>query len=144
MWIGGRPEETRTSLVILLSFVEDRVTYADILEIPFTSMQRLVLDDASIPEELEEAFDPLPPIRIDMQDGSAFLLSRKLLVELDPQGNQVEASELDDYSFSIKLGETQAERSLSGFTGRAHTQSGHVGDFWITYHNTQSIDFEQP
>jgi len=106
-------------------------------------MRRLVFWETSLPEEFEEIFEGQAPHRIDMQDGTVILLSDNLLVEIDAQGNQTKAVEIDRYSF--KADETQGEDiRLRAFTGRAKTESGEEGDFWIFYVDTESIEFEWP
>lgn len=143
MWIGSRPERIRESLFIVLYFVKDRITTTEELEIPFASMRRLVFSGAPLPEEFKEIFEGQAPIRIDMWDGTVILLSGNLLVEIDAQGNQTKAVEFDSYSF--KAGETQGQDiTLDGFSGRAKTENGKEGDFWISDYETQSIEFREP
>jgi hypothetical protein len=94
-------------------------------------MRRLVFEGGSVPEELNEVFEGQKPIRIEMRDGSVILLSSTLLVEMDAEGNQTKAVEMDRFRF--EAGETQGQKiTLDGFSGRAKTESGKEGDFWIS------------
>jgi hypothetical protein len=144
LWIGSRPTRIKKSLFIVLYTTKDRITTTEDLEVPFASMRRLVFEGGSVPEELNEVFEGQEPIRIEMRDGYVILLSDTFLVEMDAEGNQTKAVELDRFSF--EAGETQggSKITLSGFCGRGKTESGKEGDFWITHSETRSIKFEWP
>ena len=144
MWIGffSRPTAFMTGLNIRLYFTKDRVTTTEMLMVPFDSMRRLVFEGASVPGELEEVFEGQEPIRIEMRDGSIILLFKTLLIEMDAEGNQTKVVEMDRYLFWA--GKDEKDITLDGFSGRAKTESGEEGDFWIYRYKTQSIEFKWP
>jgi hypothetical protein len=132
MWLGSRPTRIKKSLSIVLYTTKDRITTTEDLKVPFASMRRLVFEGGSVPEELNEVFEGQKPIRIEMRDGSVILLSSTLLVEMVDR-------------FRFEAGETQGQKiTLDGFSGRAKTESGKEGDFWISLSETRSIKFEWP
>lgn len=149
LYLGSAPERVKKSLVIvLLNCVEDRVTFTKVLDITFSSMKRVIFQNAKVPENLQVFFkDKGKPICIEMQDGSSIFLSGNLFIEIDAQGTQRRNIKIDRYLF--KAGETESKNillrnniMLRGFGGRAKSTSGIEGDFWISLSETKSIEFD--
>jgi hypothetical protein len=107
MWIGSTPTSYIESLLIVLTFVNDRVTATEEINIPFASMRRLMFKGASVPENLKAVFGKEEPIRIEMRDGSFKLLSTSLLVEISAEGTETKRITITSYDF--KAGEAQGQ-----------------------------------